>query len=114
MQNTSSANFGRLLSPVGTFLLGLVLVLPAAPAAAKSRTGEQIYRQQCAACHGKEGEGTLDNYPRQLAGKRSVVQLAKLIARTMPQDADEKCSPADARLVAAYIYEAFYSPAAQA
>ena len=31
----------------------------------------------------------------------------------MPQDSDEKCSPEDAHKVAAYIYDAFYSPEAQ-
>src|SRR5207248_5804973 len=37
-----------------------------------------------------------------------------LIAKTMPKDADEKCPPADAQKVAAYIHDTFYSPAAQA
>ena len=30
----------------------------------KDRTGEQIYRQMCASCHGASGEGTDDHYPR--------------------------------------------------
>jgi cytochrome c553 len=81
--------------------------------AAEARTGEQIYRQQCATCHGTKGEGS-DEYPRPLMGDRSVAQLARLIAKSMPKDVDEKCSREDAQKVAVYIYEAFYSKTAQA
>ena len=54
---------------------------PGDPAAGGLRT----YKDQCARCHGKAGEGSED-YPRSLAGDRSVNQLAKLIAKTMPED----------------------------
>jgi hypothetical protein len=81
--------------------------------AAKSQTGEQVFVAQCARCHGARGEGTEDFYPEPLVGDRSVAQLAALIAETMPQDADEKCPPEEARKVAAYIHDAFYSPEAQ-
>jgi cytochrome c553 len=86
----------------------------AAPQTAGGRTGEQIFRQQCASCHGAAGEGTQENYPRALAGDRSVEQLARLIGRTMPKDAPEPVSAEDARKVAGYVYDAFYSRAAQA
>jgi hypothetical protein len=39
-----------------------------------------------------------------------VHSLAKLIDKTMPEDEPEKCVGEDARKVAAYIYDAFYSP----
>ena len=55
------------------------------------------------------GEGTKDNYPRSLAGNRSVAQLARLIAKSMPEDDPGKCVGEDAQKVAAYIYETFYS-----
>ncbi|HEX2475394.1 MAG TPA: PA14 domain-containing protein, partial [Lacipirellulaceae bacterium] len=77
------------------------------------RSGEEIFRAQCARCHGETGQGTEESHPDPLAGDRSVEQLAVLISETMPQDADEKCPPDDARKVAAYIYDAFYSPDAQ-
>jgi hypothetical protein len=100
----------------GLRLLGAILLAaaaaPCAPAAA-DLTGEQIYRKQCAACHGASGEGTADNYPHPLAGERSVAQLAKLIAKTMPQDDPGACTGENANRVAAYIYEAFYSKAAR-
>ena len=78
-------------------------------AAAAATSGEQIFVDQCARCHGKSGEGTADNYPDPLAGDKSVPQLTKLIHETMPEDAEEKCSEEDAAKVAAYIYDAFYS-----
>jgi cytochrome c553 len=94
-------------------LLGVSVLLPSAARAA-GRTGEQIFQQQCASCHGMTGQGTADKYPKPLAGSRSVAQLARLISRTMPKDAPKKCTGEDARKVAAYIYDAFYSTAARA
>jgi cytochrome c553 len=72
-------------------------------------TGEQVYSDQCARCHGKAGEGTNDNYPDPLVGDKSVAQLTGYIHESMPDNADEKCSSEDAAKVAAYIYDAFYS-----
>ncbi len=80
----------------------------------KGRTGEQIYRQMCASCHGASGEGTDDHYPRPLIGERSVASLARLIANTMPEEDPGTCVGEDANKVSAYIYDAFYSRAAQA
>jgi cytochrome c553 len=81
--------------------------------AAETRTGEQIYQQQCASCHGAKGEGS-EEYKRPLMGDRSVSQLVRFIAKSMPKDSDKKCSGEDAQKVAVYIYEAFYSKTAQA
>jgi cytochrome c553 len=99
---------------IGALLFGLAIVLCPRPAVAAEGRGEQIYRQRCASCHGPTGEGT-DEYPHALAGDKSVAQLARLIARTMPKDApkDKKCTGADAEQVAAYLYETFYSKAAR-
>jgi hypothetical protein len=97
-------------------LAGAVLLLLAAPGprlrADEGPTGEQIYRKMCASCHGNAGEGTRE-FPRPLAGDRSVPQLARLIARTMPKDDPETCVGPDADKVAAYIHDAFYSKAAR-
>ena len=76
--------------------------------------GAQIYQQQCARCHGVDGEGTKKDYPQPLAGKRSVPRLARYIAKSMPDDKPGTLSQADADKVAAYIFDTFYSPAAQA
>jgi mono/diheme cytochrome c family protein len=75
--------------------------------------GAAIYMQKCARCHGKSGEGAKE-YPQPLIGNRSLPQLSKYIARRMPEDAPGTCKGPDAEKVAAYIFDAFYSPAAQA
>jgi hypothetical protein len=97
-----------------TVLLCLV-VAPAGRfvAAGEAPAGDQIYRERCASCHGASGEGSED-YPRSLAGDKSVPQLARLIAKTMPEDDPGTCVGEEAEKVAAYIYDAFYSRIAQA
>src|SRR5688572_11460126 len=80
---------------------------------AKDR-GAEIYRTTCAKCHGANGEGVADKYDEPLFGDRSVESLAKLISRTMPEDDPGTCTGEDATKVAAYIYDAFYSPVARA
>ena len=102
---------GRRAPRFALVLLALMLV-PRLGLAVESRTGEQIYKQQCASCHGAAGEGSAD-YPRALAGDRSVNQLARLIAKTMPEDDPGTCLGEDAENVSAYIYQAFYSTTAQ-
>lgn len=80
--------------------------------AADGLTGAQIYMRQCASCHGKDGEGAKD-YPLALEGDRSVEQLTKYIDKRMPEEAPGKCVGEDARKVAVYIHDAFYSQAAR-
>ncbi len=112
MKNPHILAPGRLL----TWALSLAVMLLPRPAAADTApSGEQIYRRQCASCHGPMGEGTDENYPHPLQGSRTPAQLAALIARTMPKDApkNKKCPPEDAARVAAYIYDTFYSRAAR-
>lgn len=83
-------------------------------AADDSLTGEQIYQQQCAKCHGAAGEGVLDQYAKPLIGDRPLDDLTKLIVETMPEDNPEACVGQNAEKVAAYVYDTFYSKAAQA
>src|SRR5439155_21733282 len=96
-----------------TMLSWLGIVLTPLPGVADTRPGEQIYRQRCVKCHGVSGEGTDDNYPNQLIGNKSVAQLARFIAKKMPKDSPKKCDGEEAQKVAAYIYDKFYSDAAQ-
>jgi len=115
MQTNQRPVFGYSRHYMRTALAWLMAALvPCMVAAGPARTGEQIYRQQCATCHGTSGEGTDDHYPLPLVGNRSVARLARLIAKTMPEDAPGECVGEDAEKVAAFIYEAFYSKAAQA
>ena len=76
-------------------------------------SGDVVYREKCARCHGPAGEGTAEHFSDPLVGDGSVAQLADVIAKTMPEDSEEKCSVEESQAVAAYIYDAFYSPDAQ-
>ena len=96
-----------------TTLLCIPLALTTRGSATDNQTGEQIYQQQCLSCHGKQGEGS-KTYGHPLEGDRSVGQLAKYIAKSMPDDDPGTCEGEDAEKVAAYIYDAFYSKTAQA
>ncbi|MGE0760740.1 MAG: DUF1592 domain-containing protein [Pirellulaceae bacterium] len=95
------------------FGLGIAGAGMIGPVLGADSDGERIYRAQCARCHGEHGEGTSDAYAQPLAGDRGLQELAAYIAKTMPEDTDEKCTGADAEKVAAFIYESFYSRAAQ-
>ena len=93
----------------------VLLAFPASPALAEDDlAGARIYRQMCARCHGAEGEGTKKEYPKELAGNWPLDKLTRYIAKSMPDDKPGTLKPADAVKVAGYIYDAFYSPAAQA
>lgn len=89
------------------------LLVPALALAGADPAGEQIYRHECARCHGASGEGVQDEYGKPLAGDKSVSELSALIAKTMPADEPGKCVGTDANQVAQFIYDAFYSPVAQ-
>lgn len=99
-----------------TYILGLGLVLAwAATGAAdeKEKLGEQIYQRRCLSCHGKQGEGSKE-YGHPLRGDKSIGQLSKYIAKSMPDDDPGTCTGEEAEKVAAYIHDAFYSKTAQA
>ena len=89
---------------------GTMLCPPAT--GADKLTGEQVYQKQCVRCHGMDGVGTKE-YAEPLVGDRSVAQLSKYIAKTMPEDKPGTCIGDDADTVAAYIHESFYSQAAR-
>ncbi len=91
----------------------VALLLAAAQSTADDRSGEQIYRQRCASCHGPAGEGTKE-HPEPLAGDRPLDKLARYVEKNMPEDKPGTVTGEDARKVAAYIHDAFYSRAAQA
>ncbi|MDF2440851.1 MAG: hypothetical protein JWN98_1835, partial [Abditibacteriota bacterium] len=76
------------------------------------RTGSQIYQQLCSSCHGANGEGG-KGYKSSLTGELSVGELARFIHEEMPPDAAKKLPMAEAKTVADYIHNAFYSPVAQ-
>ncbi len=75
--------------------------------------GAAIYKTKCASCHGEKGEGGTKQYPDQLAGDASRKELAKRISDTMPEEDPESCVGEDAEAVAEFVFDQFYSDAAQ-
>lgn len=95
----------------------LVLLFAVTLSAIQARgneSGEQIYKRLCASCHGERGEGVADEYPNPLAGDRSIKELAAYIDKSMPHGEPEACGADESTAVAEFIYDAFYSPIAQA
>ncbi len=92
----------------------LWLFTTCALAAPTEHPGAMMYKKLCAECHGDRGQGVEDEYDETLTGEKTIEALARQIDRTMPEDAPEKSTPEDSKLIAEYIYDAFYSPAAQA
>ncbi len=84
------------------------------PAAVQAASGDQIYRSQCAKCHGPKGEGAKDKYKDPLVGDWSVEKLARYISKNMPDDKPGTCTGDNAAKVAKYIHDTFYSREAQA
>jgi cytochrome c5 len=93
-------------------LFAATLAATATATAADERNGEQVYKATCVRCHGATGEGSAEA-KRTLAGDKSVDHLTQVITETMPEDDPGSCSSEDARKVAAYIHDAFYSPTAR-
>jgi hypothetical protein len=95
-------------------MVGGLLFCGLSSAAAPDHPGKAIYRQLCADCHGDDGQGVDGKYDEPLIGDRRLEALARKIEKTMPEEKPELCVGEDAKQVAAYIYDAFYSAAAQA
>ena len=92
----------------------LTLWLLTACASAAEHPGAVIYKKMCQECHGTQGQGVKDKYDDPLTGDLTLEALARKIERTMPEDKEGTCVGEDAKQVAAYIYDTFYSSAAQA
>ncbi len=90
----------------------VALAILQAFAAGGEQAGIAIYREHCQRCHGEGGKGTPD-VPQPLVGELSVAQLTRSIDETMPEDDPKKVVGDDARRVAEYIHESFYSAVAR-
>ncbi len=93
-------------NPLVKFLLPLTLCLTGLAAA---QDGAAIYAEHCASCHGKQGEGVADEVNEPLRGDRSLPSLARYIDKWMPDDDPDEIDAEQSRMVAEYIYGAFYS-----
>ncbi len=98
-------------------LLGTLLLTGAGDALGRDlehHPGKAIYERLCLECHGAQGEGVKGLADDPLVGSRTLESLAGRIDRTMPEEEPELCVGEDAKTVADYIYEAFYSAEARA
>ncbi len=75
--------------------------------------GRAVYESLCISCHGVNGSGTTE-VPAPIFGDRPTSDLADLVTRTMPEGSPEVCVGDDARAVAEWMQQQFYSPEAQA
>src|SRR6202051_564508 len=74
--------------------------------------GSQIYVQQCALCHGTEGEGTTPAIPALWgpgsysdgAGMAQIPKMAAFVQHNMPQDQPDSLTPQKAYDVATYVH----------
>ncbi len=98
---------------------GLILLAACAGANAREQgdsrvhEGLGVYRKHCVECHGENGEGNALEEVDALYGQRSVAALTRFIERNMPEEDPERCVGKEAKAVAEYIYDAFYSPEAR-
>lgn len=97
---------------IGSFLLLLVMNILSAHGAESDR-GPLLYGQHCARCHGADGEGNINHFPRMLQGELSLPRLSRFIFTSMPPDAPQTLSEDEATHVARYIHSSFYSAEAQ-
>lgn len=79
--------------------------------AVPAATGKTIFAAKCASCHGSKGVGG-PGFPKPLIGSRSVMDLGKFIAQSMPPGPKKTPLP-EAQKIAAYMHAEFYSPLAQ-
>jgi hypothetical protein len=101
-------------SPVRSLIAFVALVASTMirPAVADDHPGAAIYREHCLRCHGDNGVGT-PAAPAPLVGDRSVGQLARYVADTMPEDDPTAVIGDAAAAVAEWIHGRFYSALAR-
>ena len=114
MPNTKHVCFSLQFGLVGRFCLLLLLLNQLRLGAAERHvSGKDIFRQRCAGCHGRSGEGVAGKYDGPLQGDRPLEKLSRYIERNMPDDAPGTCKGPEAAAVAGYIYQTFYSAEAR-
>ncbi|MEO0531265.1 MAG: DUF1592 domain-containing protein [Planctomycetota bacterium] len=97
-----------------TAILACLLVAPSVFGEVSEQIdGGALFAENCADCHGEAGQGT-DYYQLMLAGDLPVRELARVITDTMPEGDPDACVGDEAEAIARHIYDAFYSPLAQA
>ncbi len=76
--------------------------------------GKTLYVDQCASCHGESGQGVSNKYDETLYGDKTLEELSKIIHDTMPEEDPDLVVDDDAKAVAEYLYETFYTAESRA
>lgn len=92
-----------------TLLICGMLLSSADAADKKTVTGAQIYQKLCIECHAKNGQGVTEK-ANPFQGQKSLAELTMLIEETMPEEDPELCEGEDAKQVAQYVFDRFFSP----
>lgn len=93
----------------------LTVLSPTQPAfAAPADEGRKLFRDHCASCHGKTGDGVKGKYNDALHGDWSLEKLTRYIDKNMPEDNPDELDATQSAVVARYINDAFYSREARA
>jgi hypothetical protein len=98
---------------IASLVAGL-LSMSGSSAADTNALGAAVYRDACARCHGKQGEGVHEKYKDALVGDWTIEKLTRYVAKNMPDDDPGTVSVKDAEVVSRYIHQAFYSREARA
>ena len=83
-------------------------------ASAEISQGARLYQKHCASCHGKTGQGVKGEYSKALMGDMYIPRLTRFIEKEMPEDKPKTVRGDNAKRIAQYIYDSFYSPVAAA
>jgi hypothetical protein len=84
------------------------------PSIAAAPNGRDVYRHECARCHGKSGEGVKNKYKDALYGDWSIDKLTRYIQKNMPDDDPGTLSGPESEAVSRYVHDTFYSREARA
>lgn len=95
-------------------LLALFFLLNLSVVVAEDEVGKKAYMDKCASCHGALGEGVAGKYDEVLYGDRTLVELQRIVDETMPKDAADQCVGEEAKAVAQYMIDTFYTAEARA
>ena len=97
--------------PLARPIAVLLICFAASPIKAGDGGGD-LYKSQCAYCHGQAGEGS-KRYKSTLVGQLSIAQLAQRVQETMPESDPGSLTEAEAKRIAEWMHGEFYGPEAQ-
>ena len=74
----------------------------------KPLDGKKLYAQNCAECHGEQGEGVEDEYSKPLIGDWPVSKLIHYVDKTMPDYDPDLVKGKEAEAISRFVFKTFY------